>query len=100
MPLPRAPNPLGFLPPSQWSSAQAFNTVMAGTKMEYYTRCREYWFEIGLKDRVCHLCALRDKGHKTLFLMSRDNGIDLGNIPAYLPNLSQLEEMIIARSHV
>ena len=32
--------------------------------------------------------------------MSVENEMDLGDIPAYLPELTQVEEMIIARSHV
>ena len=32
--------------------------------------------------------------------MSTDNKIDPGDVPAHLPALTQVEEMIIARSHV
>ena len=32
--------------------------------------------------------------------MSADNNMDLGELPAYLPELIQVEEMIIAWSHV
>ena len=32
--------------------------------------------------------------------MSADNEMDPGEVPAYLPALTQVEEMIIARSHV
>ena len=53
-----------------------------------------------LKDKVCHACFLRDKGKKTPFLMSAENEMDPGDIPAYLPELTQVEEMIIARSHM
>jgi hypothetical protein len=34
------------------------------------------------------------------FLISTDNEMDLGEILAYLPALTQVEEMIIARSYV
>jgi hypothetical protein len=53
-----------------------------------------------LKSEVCHACFLRDKGNKTPFLMSAENEMDLGELPAFLPELTQVEEMIIARSHV
>jgi hypothetical protein len=53
-----------------------------------------------LKDNICHSCFLRDKGGKTPFLMSAENGMDPGEIPAHLPELTQVEEMIIARSYV
>ena len=32
--------------------------------------------------------------------MSTENEIDLGEVPAYLPALTQVEEMIITRSYV
>jgi hypothetical protein len=73
---------------------------MADIKMESCTRCKEYWFLMDLKDGVCHDCFRRDKGNKTPSLMSRENNMDPGELPAYLPELTQVEEMIIARCHV
>ena len=55
---------------------------------------------MNLKDGICHSCFLRDKRNQTPFLMSAENRIDPGVFPAYLPALTQIEEMIIARSHV
>ena len=49
-----------------------------------------------LKDATCHACFLRDKRNQRPFLMSVENKMDLGDIPAYLPELTQVEEMIIA----
>jgi hypothetical protein len=49
-----------------------------------------------LKDDVCHRCFNRDKGNKTPFLMSAENEMDPGELPAHLPELTQVEEMIIA----
>jgi hypothetical protein len=34
------------------------------------------------------------------FLFSADNELDPGDVPAHLPVLTQIEEMVIARSHV
>lgn len=68
--------------------------------METCSRCKERWFAMDLKDDVCHACFLRDKGSKTPFLMCAENEMDPGDVPAYLPELTQVEEMIIARSHV
>jgi hypothetical protein len=53
-----------------------------------------------LKNEICHSCFLRDKSNKTPFLMSVENEMDLGEIPAHLLELTQVEEMIIAQSHV
>jgi len=57
-----------------------------------------------LKDSVCHRCFLRDTDSRkrlvTPFLMSADNNIDPGIVPSHLLELTQVEEMVIARAHV
>ncbi|EXU94546.1 hypothetical protein X797_012383 [Metarhizium robertsii] len=72
----------------------SFNAAMGQVKMETCTRCKERWFAMDLKDGVCHACFLRDKGDKTPFLMSGENEMDPGELPAHLPELTQVEEMI------
>ena len=39
---------------------------------------------MGLRNEICDACSLRDKGSQSPFLMSTDNEMDLGDIPAYL----------------
>jgi hypothetical protein len=73
---------------------------MDQVKIETCSRYKERWFAIDLKGDVCHAYFLRDKGSKTPFLMSVENEMDLGDVPAYLLELTQVEEMIIAWSHV
>jgi hypothetical protein len=90
----------GFIPDNQWRLIQDFNTAMDTVEMELCSRCQEQWFGMNLKDTVCHKCYLRDRKTQVPFLMSANNGMDPGVVPDYLPELSQLEEMIIARSHV
>jgi hypothetical protein len=68
--------------------------------METCTWCKARWFDIKLKDGICHNCVLKDKGGQTLHLFSTENNIDLGIVPAYLLALSQIEEMVIACSYV
>lgn len=68
--------------------------------METCGRCRERWFSMDLKNATCRSCFLRDKASVTPFLMSADNDMDLGHLQASLPELTQVEEMAIARSHV
>ena len=62
-----------------------------------------------LRVGICHNCRLRDAPPKdtdrntdrnTVFLMSQENEMDPGEVPAFLPQLSQLEEIVIARAHV
>jgi hypothetical protein len=55
---------------------------------------------MGLRNEVCEECILRDKGSQTPFLMSAENDMDPEVVPAYLPALTQVEEMIIARAYV
>jgi len=90
----------GFLPAEEWGYIQRFHAELDNIVMEECSRCRERWFEMGLKDGVCHNCSCRDKQGKTPFLMSAENNMDPGDIPSYLPKLSQIEEEIIARCHV
>jgi hypothetical protein len=68
--------------------------------METCGRYKERWFAMDLKGQVCHACFLRDKRNQSLFLMSADNNMDPGELPAYLLELTQVEEIIIALSHV
>jgi hypothetical protein len=79
---------------------QEFNTHMASISMDTCERCKERWFDIKLKLSICYRCLQRDKGRQSPFLMSAVNELDPGDVPAYLPELSQVEEIIIARSHV
>ena len=51
-----------------------------------------------LKDGICHSCLLKDKGRQTLYFFLADNEMDPGIVPVHLPVLSQIEEMVIARS--
>jgi hypothetical protein len=73
---------------------------MSTIKMEECSQCNARWFDMQLKDGICHSCLLKDKGGQTLYFFSADNEMDPGIVPAHLPALTQIEEMVIARSHV
>lgn len=77
---------------------------MEDIQMETCQRCQERGFSMGLKDGICHRCYLRDIDNRkrpvTPFLMSAENNMDPGVVPSHLPELSQVEEMVIARAHV
>jgi hypothetical protein len=53
-----------------------------------------------LRCGVYYNYTLRDKRGKTIFLISTENHIDLGEILGYLLELSVVEEMIITWTHV
>jgi hypothetical protein len=51
------------------------------------------------RDSVCARCQRADKGKEDVFLYGTANNMDPGEMPD-LPELSQVEEMLIARVHV
>jgi hypothetical protein len=94
----------GFLPTDEWRQIQDFNRAMEDIQMETCQRCQEHGFAMDLKGSICHRCFLRDTDNRkqpvTPFLMSAENHIDPGVVPSYLLELSQVEEMVIARAYV
>jgi len=105
-PTPAQPTPVepllpdSFLPAEQWQRIRNFQTYMSSIEMETCTRCKARWFDMKLKAGICHTCAMKDKGRQTVHLLSAENNMDPGIVPAHLPALTQVEEMVIARSHV
>jgi hypothetical protein len=57
---------------------------MEAVEMDTCSRCKESWFAMDLRDTVCHTCYLRDKRGQSPSLMSSDNGMDPGDVPAHL----------------
>ena len=59
---------------------------------------------MALKEGVCHCYFLRDTDNQKRsvmpFLMSVENNIDLGTVPGYLLELTQVKEIVITRVHV
>jgi hypothetical protein len=68
--------------------------------METVSRSGPASLAIDLKDGICHSYFLWDKQNQTPFLTSAENRIDPGVFPAHLPMLTQIEEIIISRSHI
>jgi hypothetical protein len=81
----------GFLPADEWGCIRKFYAELDNIDMEECSRCRERWFEMGLRNGVCHRCSLRDKKDKTPFLMSAENGMDPGDIPPVFTITRQFE---------
>jgi hypothetical protein len=57
---------------------------MDKVKMETCIQCKARWFDMKLKDGICHNCVLKDKGGQTLHLFSAENKMDPGIVPAHL----------------
>jgi hypothetical protein len=94
------PLPDTFIPTDQWQTITKFHAYISTIKMEECNRCNTCWFDMQLKAGICHGCLLKDKGRQTLYFFSADNEMDPGIVPAHLLALTQIEEMVIARSHV
>jgi hypothetical protein len=74
--------------------------------MEMCSYCKEWWFQIGLATegdnigvyKACIKDALKDLTLPPLF--SESNGLNLGPVPSFLPILTAVEELLIARVYV
>jgi hypothetical protein len=77
-----------------------FHDKLDRERLETCSRCEEMWFHMGLDDnRVCSSCQKVDKNleDEMPFLYSGANEMDPGPIPLGLEQLTQIEEMLIAR---
>ena len=86
-----------------WNYVQQFHEALGKEQTEYCIRCREKWFNMSLgDDGVCLRCSRVDKKRlaNEPFLYCDENHLDPGDIIASLPELTQIEEMLIARVHV
>src|SRR3984957_19084924 len=66
-------------------------------------RCKRCWFDVELKDDgICKGCHGKDdrKRPDEPFFYSKENHLDFGDVPDFLPALHPAEEMVIPRVHV
>ncbi|RKK07529.1 hypothetical protein BFJ65_g17734 [Fusarium oxysporum f. sp. cepae] len=84
------------------SDRNKFWTELENDRIEHCARCQETWFDMGLKEGICKRCIAKDKNKKEddPWFFSAENQLDFGLIPAFLPQLTIVEEMLIARVHV
>jgi hypothetical protein len=87
------------------ATKKKFDRKLAAEKMTFCPRCKERWFDIKMRrDGHCRRCHVKDspknwKGDEPFFY-SVANHINFSDVPAFLPELSLVEEMFIARVHV
>ncbi|KAJ6437024.1 hypothetical protein O9K51_10321 [Purpureocillium lavendulum] len=81
---------------------EKFWTELENDRMEHCARCQETWFDMGLKDGICKRCIAKDRNKKEdePWFFSAENQLDFGSTPAFLPQLTKVEEMLIAPVHV
>ncbi|KAI1100693.1 hypothetical protein F4804DRAFT_335965 [Jackrogersella minutella] len=80
-----------------------FDESLAAKLMVECLRCKEKWLDIKLKgDGVCVRYHTKDdkKRADAPFLYSAENKLDFGDVPAFLPQLELLEELLIARVYL
>ena len=69
--------------------------------METCSRCRQRWFNMDLPDGVCSNCRKADRGQgQAVWLFSALNNMQPDEMPPMLPELTQVEEILILRVHV
>lgn len=80
-----------------------FRERLHSERLEYCTRCKQKWFNLKVnRNGVCQACIRRDAKRREdePYFFSAENELDFGSVPDHLPELSQVEEMLIARVHV
>ncbi|KAJ5894970.1 hypothetical protein N7495_006661 [Penicillium taxi] len=92
-----AEDPLAILP--EWAMILAFREGLSAEKMDTYLHYDETWFSMNVKDNICARCRKVDLDATQCHLFSKENNMHPGQLPT-LPELTQVEEMLIARVHV
>ncbi|EED11952.1 hypothetical protein TSTA_000300 [Talaromyces stipitatus ATCC 10500] len=82
-----------------WELVENFYNTLYSFAQEECGRCQEKWFKMKLRDGVWDRCRCVDRD-QMIFLYSPGNNMDPSDVPTFLPELTQTEEMLIARVHV
>ena len=85
-----------------WGYIQRFQGAMYAKCMETCERCLERWFDMNCTvDGVCRKCRTSDgaSAEGSTFLYSAENELQPAPVPN-LPELTEIEEQLIARIHV
>ncbi|KAJ7226743.1 hypothetical protein GGX14DRAFT_510310, partial [Mycena pura] len=64
-------------------------------RLEACNSCHEKWFDLGVQNDKCRKCS----NAKTTTKFCAANGMDPGAIPVHLPQLTQMEEILISPVH-
>jgi hypothetical protein len=89
---------------TDWNRVQGWMQRLNTQELWHCERCKERWFDITLDaDGVCQRCITRDRevqGTDNCHLMSIKNQMDPGPIPSHLPELTDIEQMLVAPVHI
>lgn len=71
---------------------QTFREKVMAIKLESCVMCHEEWFDLGVQNGICNKCIESSKWQPI-------NEMYPGEFPAHLPQLTQIEEMLISPVH-
>ncbi|EXK80752.1 hypothetical protein FOQG_14785 [Fusarium oxysporum f. sp. raphani 54005] len=82
---------------------QEFYTALSDDKLHSCIRCREHWFDMKSNSlKICSRCISRDRKRtpNEPYFFSDANNLDFREVSGNLPDLTMVEEILIARVHV
>lgn len=82
-----------------WRRVQLWESKLDRLQRVFCQRCKESWYHLKLVDGVCNRCRQKD-ANQTTFLYSAVNEMDPGDVPSTLPELTAIEQLLIAPIHV
>ncbi|KAL6405464.1 transposase [Ilyonectria robusta] len=80
-----------------------FWTTLDNDQMQYCSRCQERWFQMRIdSEGICARCCRKDEERRPdePYFFPADNQLDFGPVPTELPQLTPIEQSLIARVHV
>ena len=91
-----------------WERIKKFRSILQAEYMEACSYCKERWFQIGLAtegDNIgVYKAYIKDvdslKNPTLPFLFSKSNELNPGPVPSFLPILTAVEELLIARIYI
>ena len=82
-----------------WGYITDFYERLPQIKREECTICNENWYNLKVENGVCSQCRQWAKNSQPA-LFTAANHLDVSAVPPHLPQLTQIEEQLIAQVHV
>lgn len=85
------------VPVAEFGFITTFYEALAEAGMQVCSECNSKWLDLDCRDDICSKCkATAKKGYNRF---SKENNCDPGPLPAHLPPLKEIEELLIAPYH-
>ncbi len=82
-----------------WGYITDFYERLPQIKCEECTICNKNWYNLKVENGVCSQCCQQVKNSQPA-LFTAANHLNVGAVPPHLPQLTQIEEQLIAQVHV